>query len=188
MKAYMAITGVGLGVLLALTGCASAVNEAAPAIAPEPVFTVEQVVEPIEGDTDGDGKLSAWESEQLMKSVYILPDGSAVPIPKDQPLPQAVVDAVEAVVSPPAQYLASGDAYTVAEREVAYWDAVQEQSRMVNRTIITVMYGFGDHGARMWVASDPMTQHTFDSKEEAIAAVNTYIGSSTDKYVLIVID
>jgi hypothetical protein len=186
MKAHMAITGAGLGVLLALTGCASVVNDAAPAITPKPVVTVEQVAEPIEGDTDGDGALSAWESEQLAKSYYTLPDGTKVKIPKDEPLPQGVLDAVEANIAPSAAALAGGTEYTVADLQTAYLDALKAEGAKTGRTIIGIFYGW-DYGTRAWVSSKPYINQ-YGSKEEAIASVEAYIGDKTDRLAYVVFD
>jgi len=186
MKAHMAITGAGLGVLLALTGCVSVVNDAAPAITPKPVVTVEQVAEPIEGDLDGDDELSAWEGEQLAKSYYTLPDGTKVKIPKDEPLPQAVLDAVKANVAPSAAALSGATEYTAASFEAAYLDALKAESAKTGRTIIGIFYGW-DYNGRAWVSSKPYIKQ-YGSKEEAIASVEAYIGDKTDRLAYVVFD
>jgi len=143
-------------------------------------------VEPIEGDLDGDGELSIWEGEQLAKSYYTLPDGTKVKIPKDEPLPQVVLDAVEANIAPSAAALAGGTEYTVADLQTAYLDAIKAESAKTGRTIIGIFYGW-NYGGRAWVSSKPYVNQ-YGSKEEAIASVEAYIGDRTGQLAYVVFD
>jgi hypothetical protein len=165
-----------IGLMLALSGC-SPVGEAAPT----PTVTVA-----VPGDANGDGKLSGFEKEQLAKSTYTLPDGTEIPIPKDEPLPKSVVAAIKARIDPLAQRIGEGTSFTLVELEGPYMDAVRDESTKVGRTILAVMYGFGYEG-RAWVVSEPVADQ-FGSKSEAIAAAKAYIGDNTSNFTYIVFD
>ena len=172
-------------VAVSLTGCVNMdgmipdIDASGP---PTSTPTLHEVPEaPLEGDLDGDGKLSAWEKEQLAKTSYTLPDGTEVPISKDEPLPPEVVEAVEAAVAPSANFITEGDTSTITEREGAYLDSLRDQSAKLGRTVIGIMPGFG-----VWASSSPYA-HQYDTREEAIAAVTAFIGDS-DQYVYIVIE
>jgi hypothetical protein len=105
----LAAVAASLISLSALSGCVGTSDRWEDLSRPaEPTPTASA----IPGDTDGDGKLSGWESEALAAAVvdatplyYALPDGSSVLVDKDAPLPPAVVDAIAAFMAPASKYL-----------------------------------------------------------------------------------
>ena len=143
-------------------------------------------VEPIEGDLDGDGKLSVWEGEQLAKSYYTLPDGTKVKIPKDEPLPQVVLDAVKTNIAPSGAAMSGATEYTAASFEAAYLDALKAESAKTGRTIIGIFYGW-DYDGRAWVSSKPYIKQ-YSSKEEAIASIEAYIDGRSGQLAFVVFD
>lgn len=192
MKKTLTIGSALISAALAASLLAScAPQTSTPSTAPNAVELAESSAptpspEPLMGDLDGDGKLSVWEGEQLAKSVYTLPDGTTVPIPKGEPLPQVVLDAVKANIAPSAAAISGGTEYTVADFEAAYLDALKAESAKTGRTIIGIFYGW-DYSGRAWVSSKPYVKQ-YGSKEEAIASVEAYIGDKTDRLAYVVFD
>ncbi|TFB59923.1 hypothetical protein [Cryobacterium sp. Sr3] len=88
-----------------LTGCSIAAGDVAgliPGAAPAPASAAPTPTV-IPGDRDGNGKISAFETEQLAKNAlrdYTMPDGGVVTIDPTQPLPEPVVEAVKAQAAP----------------------------------------------------------------------------------------
>lgn len=108
MKLHSRLTALTLTIPiagLALTGCAAAGTNlslvpSAPAQAASPSAPATPIA--IEGDTDHNGSLSAFEKEQLTRNApkdFTMPDGSVVKIDPTKPLPEPVkaVIAEEAV-------------------------------------------------------------------------------------------
>src|SRR5690554_5843125 len=87
-------TLTALAVTATLTvGLAACAPSTEPAPTPVEKPTATATVAPVEGDTDGDGKVSVWEAEQLAKSVYVMPDGTKLPLASEGPI-SAEVEAV----------------------------------------------------------------------------------------------
>ena len=166
-----------VALLAALSGCASG---------PAPMPSASVSVEPILGDLDGDGALSSDEKKKLPVREYVMPDGSVVPIYRDQPAPPEVVDAAKAVIAPLAAIVSARGMFDPPDADAAMWDEVENQNALMGKTIIAVFYGYGYDG-RAWVTSTPVAEQ-FATKEEAIARAQTYMGDSAYKFALIVFD
>ena len=88
-----------------LAGCTPASGDVAgliPGAAPAPASATPTPTA-IPGDRDGNGTLSAFETEQLAKNAlrdYTMPDGSVVTIDPTQPLPTEVVAVIKSGASP----------------------------------------------------------------------------------------
>jgi len=115
-----------------------------------------------------------------------MPDGSIVPIYKDQPAPQEVVDAAQAVIAPLAAAVSASTEFDAAETDAVMWAEIERQGSLMGKTVIAVFYGY-DYGNRAWVASNPVFER-FPTKAEAIAAAQAFIGDSAHKYALMVFD
>lgn len=106
------------------TGPTSFVPTAEPAAS-----TTETVTEPavIEGDTDGNGKLSEFEKQVAAKHAprdYTLPDGTVISIDPGKPLPEEVLAKLRADALPHIAImqenanLVSGDAYMLMKADM----------------------------------------------------------------------
>ncbi|WP_166999145.1 hypothetical protein [Paramicrobacterium fandaimingii] len=104
----IAVAAVGL------SGCAPAETDADSTPPPteigssQPADPTETATpEPIPGDLDGNGVLSAWEKEQLKKAAprdYTMSDGSVVEVDPTQPLPEPVKQDIAAKIRPVSQW------------------------------------------------------------------------------------
>lgn len=100
-------TFLTLAVVVTLTGCSTASGASDvlnPAAAAATTATPTATPKPVAGDTDGDGKLSAFEAQILASHVpkaYRMPDGSTMQINPDKPLPAAVVKIIKAKAARP---------------------------------------------------------------------------------------
>jgi len=155
---------------------------------PEPTETVEPV-EPLVGDIDGDGELSRWEAEQLAKQSYILPDGTAVPLVKGQPLPPQVVAAVQASVLAQAGPATDGPIEERGAQANAAVAAVEAESAKLGTTIVPVFYAYnGNTGSFSWSVGGVAAGSIEPSEDEAsaVAAAQAWIGAQTDRYTVMV--
>ena len=186
-----AIAATALAVALALTGCTTTggVPGPAPTATTSAPATPKATKAPLAGDLDGDGRLSGWESDQLARGTYTLPNGTKVPVPTDAALPATVVEAVRSAVlsaiGPPVR----GDGLATAPRSFALKAAVEAQSALINRTIIPVSYGWaGDTGRYEFGIGGEAggSFHTSPSEAVSVANANQWVGDQTEKYVVIV--
>ena len=187
-----AIAATALAVALAITGCTTTggVPAPAPTVATSAPATPVATKAPIAGDLDGDGKLSGWERDQLARGTYTLPNGSKVAVPTDAPLPAIVVEVVQSAVltaiGPPVR---GGALKATATRLFALKAAVAEQSALINRTIIPVVYTWaGDTGRYEFGIGGEAGGlfHTSPDEAVSVANANQWVGNQTDKYVVIV--
>lgn len=104
-----------LALVVTLTGCAATTTSFDNAFSLGPATrttaTPTATPKPVAGDTDGDGKVSAFEKQVLDASApkaYRMPDGSTVRIDPAQPLPAAVVKVIAAKALPLVRTMQDG--------------------------------------------------------------------------------
>jgi hypothetical protein len=111
---------------------------------------------PLAGDTDGDGKLSGFEQEELAKSEpleYTLPDGTVTLIDQRSPLPTEVVEVIKASLAPGAAELTqlvedgNGRARIDALKVI-----LNDASAATGRTLVAVLQ---DGGRARTTVADP---------------------------------
>jgi hypothetical protein len=144
----------------------------------------------IPGDTDGNGKLSTWEQEQVAKSIYTMPDGSEVSIPADQPLPPEVLALVTEAVRPLAEQIATGNGEGLARANDALYAAIQTEEAKIHRRIIPITYtrvkSDGSHG---WAVGSPaeIREGGFETLDEAKIYADAWVNGQP-QYVVIAFD
>ena len=186
-----AIAATTLAVALAITGCTTTggVPAPAPTATTSAPATPKATPVPIPGDLDGNGELSGWERDQLARGTYTLPDGTAVAIPTDAPLPALVVEAVQSAVVNAAGPPVRGGVRATSDWVFALIAAVEAQSALINRTIIPVSYAWaGDTGRYEFAVGGEASGsfHSSTSEAVSVANANSWVGDQTDKYVVIV--
>ena len=187
-------TLTALAVAATLTvGLAACAPQTAPA--PVPVNTekpaaTEPAVEPITGDIDGDGKLSGWEREQLARANYTMPDGTAVPITRDGPLPAAVESVIKQEMA--AKVDRSDTSYEAwVAAGFAARAVLEAESAKISRTIVPVQYVYdGMKEGFVWAVGGPAAgvAGQSETKEGAIALADGWVGANTEKFVVIAFD
>lgn len=144
---------------LILTGCSATTtspNALAPVVEAESP-TSAPTPKAIPGDTNEDGKLSEFEKQVVADTAlrsYTLLDGSTVDVAPAQPLPAAVVAAIQEQASPIAESFrfAEGDAVTPPME--AMRENVDAQAESVGKGIVFVAQGISDDGSgpiSVWV-------------------------------------
>lgn len=188
MKAYVA--GIAGAILLSVTlaGCVPSTVAAPSPKAPltsSAKATAKPIADgPIPGDFDGDGKVTSWDLEQTAKSVYTMPDGTAIPIPSDQPLPAVVVEAVKTTIMPTAvAFETSSYGASMAEHDAAFAADLKVKGDAINRTIIAVSY-IRANGA--WGVSDAAGATAGQTKAQAVDYANAFAARDLDRYVVMV--
>jgi hypothetical protein len=97
---------------------------------------------PIEGDENGDGKLSEFEKQLLAQNApreFVMPDDSVVTIDPNEPLPPAVREALTALATSP-------EAVGAGEASIRDW--ADKQAEATGKSIV-VVYSKGDGVGRM---------------------------------------
>jgi hypothetical protein len=161
-----------------LSGLASSSSEATPEVTAPP--------EPIAGDLDGDGKLTAWESDQLARSTYTLVDGTVITLPSlDEPLPSVITDEITARIKAVAGRL---DINGPAQREAlaAAFQIIDEESARLGRVIVPIGYTQAKVGHAQWCVGDPAYAGCSDDKAAAMAMAVDWIKGQS-KYVALFI-
>jgi hypothetical protein len=138
-----AVATATVTIVLALVGCSST---GGASLIPEPPRAAAATTKPtptaIPGDTDGDGKLSAFEKQVLAQNAsrdYTMPDGSIVKIDPKEPLPEAVKAIVTEKIAPATEALR---ATTNADQNEAAVEALRNsltsQSEATGKPVVTV--------------------------------------------------
>ncbi|TFD72136.1 hypothetical protein [Cryobacterium sp. Hb1] len=170
-----------------LPGLTSSTSDAAPEdsdheITASPAATTE----PIAGDLDGDGKLSAWETDQLGPS-YITIDGLELFLARDQPLPDVVLAEVTDKLTQIPPFSGMGDGARFSDSIYAEIDI---QEARTGKKIIPISYGAVDHdGTRGWVIGSPAPSSDggFESAVAAVASATAWAAGKSNYYVIIVV-
>jgi hypothetical protein len=189
-----AIATATAAIVLALVGCsstsgASLIPESpkAGAATSTPTPTV------IPGDTDGDGKVSTWEAEQLAKAqaTYTLADGSAVPLPPaDQPLPPEVLADITDSLRPLADQMSSTSGSSLVQLDAELSAAIRVEEGKIGRRVIPVNYvPVTDEGDLGWAVGEPapIRKGGFPTAEEAKAYANEWVNGRL-QYVIVAFD
>jgi hypothetical protein len=97
----------------------------------------------VAGDTDGDGKLSAFEAQIVAShasKAYKMPDGSTVQANPDKPLPAAVVQIIKAKAAAPVAIMkaTAGDANMHALETV--WHQMEADSAATGKHLMYVIH------------------------------------------------
>jgi len=180
-----------------LAGCSASTNS--PSVLEPVAAAVTPTGSPtqtaIPGDTNADGTLSEFEKQKVAKSAvrsYTLPDGSSIDVDPSQPLPDAVVAALQAQASPIAQSIrfAEGDA-TIQPSE-AMRASVEEQAALLDRGITYVFQALSDDGSgplSMWmmVASNIDVSPVVPNPEMSVTLAAAQGWASTRNYEVITI-
>jgi hypothetical protein len=132
---------VGAMLAFALAGCAATDSGS---LVPDLAVSAAPAIStptPISGDTDGDGQLSAFEKQVLAQNAgrpYTMPDGSIVQIDPAQPLPTAVVAAIQEAIRPTALMVAAVSGDGQGERLTAMYDVMEAHAAATGRGIMFV--------------------------------------------------
>jgi hypothetical protein len=148
IRRTMLTASSALALAALLTGCSLASGDVAglvPSSAPAATDAVASTAPvALAGDRDGNGKLSAFEAEQLAKTApkdYTMPDGSVVTIDQAQPLPEPVVAVLKAQVTTLAEQIVDydgADSHDVFDSEMKLFDYVNQQAEATGKKIVAV--------------------------------------------------
>lgn len=189
LTAIIAATVIG-----ALAGCTATTAAPKPthsstAVAPPKPTTASVVKAPIVGDLNGDGVVDGWEKDQLARSTYLMPDGSRVAIPADQPIPAPVIAAVQASVAQAAgKSVVGASAEVMGAQAHASATAIAVESSKLGRAIVPVFYVYSPNdGAYVWTVGGAAQGTIKNSTSEpvALAAANAWISSRTSQFVVV---
>jgi hypothetical protein len=128
-----------------LTGCSLAAGDLA-GLVPSGAPAASDAATPtaIPGDRDGNGKLSAFETEQLAKNApkdYTMPDGSVVTIDPTQPLPEPVVAVLTAQATTLAEQIVDylgADSKERGASSLKIFAYVNEQAEATGKKIVAI--------------------------------------------------
>ena len=187
-KTSLTITAAVLAIATAgvLAGCSA---PAGHDITPTTTPSASAEPEAVEGDFDGDGKVTSWDLEQLAKSTYTMPDGSKVPIETGQPLPAQVVEAVEQALAPVAAEYIRVAKSNPNGAEKPLFDAIAAQEAKINRQIVPITHVGADALNRGWAVGypAPTVSGGYSTREQAVAHATEWVNGSTS-YVVVVLD
>ncbi|TIH28600.1 hypothetical protein [Subtercola vilae] len=174
--AGIALAALGPG----LAGCSSALTETAGTAIPSVAAgTAAATPTPIPGDTDGDGKLSEFEKEQLASKAirtYTMSDGSKVHFDPTQPLPDSVAsdisDRAQEAMSAVNHAGLDGDAQDAAMKGMFAF--VDTQAEAIGRPIVLVVFDNGSWGTLTSIGLTHSTGITGGSKENTLLLAQTW--------------
>jgi hypothetical protein len=175
------------GVLMGCTQPATPNSEPSGEPAESVSAQSSETTEPIPGDLDGNGHLDGWEKEQLARGQYVLPDGSAVAIVPDQPLPASVVQAVQQQLTPLSKSVSSSSGQAQLDNEDAFIAAIKAEEGKINRQIVPVTYARVSSGRMGWAVGQPapVVAAGFGSQAAAVAYATQWVNGD-QKYVVMV--
>ncbi|AWB86581.1 hypothetical protein [Mycetocola zhujimingii] len=154
----------------------------------EPAATTAATPEPIDGDLDGDGKLSEREKELIAKRSYTLLDGTVVPTPKQG---EAIPAEIAADINTRADGMVEGMAAGSNDDELAFMKFVDDESKRLSRKIVIVAPVFdGICGCTVWTSwltTGPVAEPT-SSKEASTAAAEAFAAKTPSRYAVVVFD
>jgi len=171
-------------VALSLTACSTApgtdfLGEPAPSSASQPAASPEAEPAVLEGDRDGNGKLSEHEKGVLaMKAPrdYTLPDGTVIKVDPAQPLPAPVVDSIRAQAAPIIATYGTNIPTSRNLREFA-----TSQYELTGKSLVIVMHIPNAVDGRGWTAvvsgSNAVIMQGQATQAEASALAQAYADS-----------
>ncbi|PWC08121.1 hypothetical protein [Mycetocola zhujimingii] len=179
-----AAAAVALIATLLLAGCSSTdVFSGEPKA--EPAATATTTPAPLDGDENGDGKLSEREKELIAKRSYTLLDGTVVPTPtpkQGEAIPEAIIENIKAQGASDAAALHTGSGFWEASEAL---EALLElEDKRVGRKILPVVQGTDG----LWGSGRPGLEVASGCDKETAVAAADALAASNDRYVVIVFD
>ena len=173
----------GLLALAVLTGCTTG-----PDTDPTPPATATASA-PIEGDSNGDGKLSEFEKQVLARNAprdITLHDGTVVVVTPGQPLPQPVIDQIAADAAPGAAQTQTDDEFAPMAGIRSMREVASSYADELGRTVVIVYWGLGVWGTISSVEESGGTELAGTSDQAAMVAAATDWAESHDAYMVVV--
>ncbi|POH64777.1 MULTISPECIES: hypothetical protein [Cryobacterium] len=181
--------GAGLLVLAVLTGCTTGDASFLPDTDRTPQATAAASA-PIEGDSNGDGKLSEFEKQVLTMNAprdITLHDGTVVVVTPGQPLPQPVIDQIAADAAPGAAQAQTADEFAPIAGMRSIREVASSYANELGRIVVIVYRDdFGYWGSISSVDASGGTGLAGTSDQEAMVAAVTDWAESHDAYMVVV--
>jgi hypothetical protein len=178
----------GLLVLSVLTGCTTGDASFLPDTDPTPQATATASA-PIEGDSNGDGKLSEHEKQVLARNAprdITLHDGTVVVVNPSQPLPQPVIDQIAADAAPGAAQAQTDDEFAPMAGVRSIREVATSYAEEIGRTTVIVYWGFGIWNTISSVDESRGTELPGSRDQDTMVAAATDWAESHDAYIVVV--
>ncbi|POH66065.1 MULTISPECIES: hypothetical protein [Cryobacterium] len=176
----------GLIALALLTSCTTGGASLLPDTAPTPQATATASA-PIEGDSNGDGKLSEFEKQVLTRNAprdITLHDGTVIVTP-GRPLPQPVIDQIAADAAPGAAQAQTDDEFAPMAGIRSMPEVASSYADELGRTV-DIVYGGGVWDTISSVDESGGTELAGTSDQEAMVTAATDWAESHDAYTVVV--
>jgi len=188
-KTATATAGIILMALVALpllSGCTAADTLSRPAT--ESALSTAAPV-PIEGDTNGDGKLSEFEKQVLARDAprdIVLDDGTVVVVTPGQPLPDRVIEQIVADAAPGAAQAQTDDEFTPMAGIRTLREVAASYAEQLGGTLVIVYWGLGTWDTVSSVDEAGGTGLAGASDQSVMVAAATKWANSHDAYLVVV--